>query len=80
MDRHFACNCGGTAWVSREDRMTLIECAQCGTTISAETLSLAKSEWRQRQAANAKPPTLPKNPPSGPPNAAVEMESKLLHA
>jgi hypothetical protein len=53
MDRHFVCNCGGTAWVSREDRMTLIECAQCGTTISAETLSLAKSEWRQRQAANS---------------------------
>ena len=53
MDRHLACNCGGTAWITRENGVTTIECAKCGSITSDPSPSAAKAEWRQRQAANS---------------------------
>jgi transcription initiation factor TFIIIB Brf1 subunit/transcription initiation factor TFIIB len=50
MDRHFLCACGGTAWVNREAGATTIECARCGLTVSAETLTLVKVEWQKCQS------------------------------
>ena len=49
MDQHYACHCGGTGWVNRDDGEVTIECNKCGTTASGETKSLAKDEWRQEQ-------------------------------
>jgi hypothetical protein len=65
MDRHLICECGGTAWISREDGMVLIECTNCGASASGETLGLARSDWnlenkrRQQAEATQKPPDHP---------------------
>lgn len=61
MDRHLICECGGTAWVTHENGMVLIECANCGASASGETLGLARNEWNiyiksRRQAATAPDP------------------------
>ncbi len=49
MDQHFTCNCGGSAWVDRENDVVIIACKKCGTTASGETKSLARDEWGQKQ-------------------------------